>query len=345
MENYKEKYEAAIERAKKELEAYDSQDCDAAKQILRIFPELKESEDEITRKELTKFLKDASGGYIHSTIQCKTFGKWLAWLEKQGNKTIVTPQWMIDFLDELRRHFGTPMDYDERKEVDGKLLCIKEWLEKQGEQKLTRPVWKYKKDNTPLLRDSFILNKYGCVANSPSGALVSDVWVLDFDELAKLPKEDFERENEQKIIDKIEPKFKVGDWCIDNEDDTIYQIMNVLDNTYTYKTNEGKEYSCSHYSIENDAHLWTIKDAKDGDVLMANAPFIFNGNLEGGIGCPGAHCGINTLGKFQIPKYPEHWTGHTTTPATKEQRDLLFQKMEEAGYKWNVVEKKLVKLP
>lgn len=75
------------------------------------------------------------------------------------------------------------------------------WLEKQGEQKPTLPKWKYKKDNTPLLRDSIILNKYGGVAKSPSGAIVSDVWVLDYDELAKLPKEE-----------KIEPKFKVGDW-------------------------------------------------------------------------------------------------------------------------------------
>jgi hypothetical protein len=62
------------------------------------------------------------------------------------------------------------------------------WLEKQGEQKPTLPKWKYKKDHIPLLKDSLILNKYGCVGKSPSGAIVSDVWVLDYDELAKLPK-------------------------------------------------------------------------------------------------------------------------------------------------------------
>lgn len=67
------------------------------------------------------------------------------------------------------------------------------WLEKQGE-KPTIPKWKYKKDHTPLLRDSLILNKYGCVAKSPSGAIVSDVWVIDYDELAKLPKEEFEKQ-------------------------------------------------------------------------------------------------------------------------------------------------------
>ena len=67
---------------------------------------------------------------------------------------------------------------------------------------------------------------------------------------------------------KDEPKFKVGDWCIDNEDGTIFQIVKVLDNTYKYRTNEGKEYSCTHYSLELDARLWTIQDAKDGDVLV-----------------------------------------------------------------------------
>lgn len=52
------------------------------------------------------------------------------------------------------------------------------------------PKWRYKKDNAPLIRDSIILNKYGCVAKSPSGAIVCDVWVIDYDELAKLPKEE-----------------------------------------------------------------------------------------------------------------------------------------------------------
>ena len=70
-------------------------------------------------------------------------------------------------------------------------------LENYSEQKPTLPKWKYKKDNTPLLRDSLILSKYGCVTKSPSGAIVSDVWVIDYAELAKLPKEDIEKQGEQ----------------------------------------------------------------------------------------------------------------------------------------------------
>lgn len=48
-----------------------------------IFPELKGSEDERIRKELTEFLKSAAGGFLDTAIQCKTFGKWVAWLKKQ----------------------------------------------------------------------------------------------------------------------------------------------------------------------------------------------------------------------------------------------------------------------
>ena len=72
------------------------------------------------------------------------------------------------------------------------------WLEKQSN---SLPIWKYKKDNKPLLHDSLILNKYGCVAKSPSGAIVSDVWVIDYDELAKLPKEELEKQGDNPYID------------------------------------------------------------------------------------------------------------------------------------------------
>ena len=97
----------------------------------------------------------------------------------------------------------------------------------------------------------------------------NDGW--KFCKLTKEEKESWinwlEKQGALKPTDKVKPKFNVGDWCIDNEDGTIFQIVIVLDNTYTYKTNEGEEYSCTHYSLENDARLWTIQDAKDGDVL------------------------------------------------------------------------------
>lgn len=149
----------------------------------------------------------------------------------------------------------------------------------------------------------------------------------------------------KKPVDKVEPKFKVGDWCIDNEDGLIFQIVKVLDNTYRYRTNEGKEYSCSHYSLELDARFWTISDAKDGDVLYtpkgagAEGIFLIKGWEQ-----------VECIGKTLCSRIGYRvkddevvagglgaiwWEGVIDPfyPATKEQRDLLFQKMKEAGYK------------
>ena len=144
-----------------------------------------------------------------------------------------------------------------------------------------------------------------------------------------------------KPTDKVEPKFHSGQWCIDNEDGATFQIVKVLDNTYTYKTNEGKEYSCTHYSLENDAKLWTINDAKDGDVLVD-----VYGNISIYEKCDDfdwmSYCSLGHNGGFQHFKI-EH-ENEKTYPATKEQRDLLFQKIREAGYKWDAENKQLLSL-
>ena len=147
-----------------------------------------------------------------------------------------------------------------------------------------------------------------------------------------------EKKSETRSTDKVEPKFKVDDWCIDNEDDTIFQIVKVLDNTYTYKTNDGEEYSCTHYSLENDTRLWTIQDAKDGDVLAAYECYVIFKEIDDlNIKCYCTyHCMNNPM--FFVNTLQNKTAFH---PATKEQRDLLFQKMKEAGYEWDAEKKEL----
>lgn len=86
--NYEQKYKDALERAKKWHNAPNADKIPtfANRVVEEIFPELRESEDERTRKELTEFLKITSGGFLDTITQCKTFGKWVAWLEKQDKK-------------------------------------------------------------------------------------------------------------------------------------------------------------------------------------------------------------------------------------------------------------------
>lgn len=99
-----------------------------------IFPELQESEDERVKNELINAIRGLwENDALPMPLSVERKDKWIAWLEKQAERK--TPQWMIDFLDNYRRMIGCSLDYDEARDVDGKILCIKEWLEKQGENK------------------------------------------------------------------------------------------------------------------------------------------------------------------------------------------------------------------
>lgn len=67
-------------------------------------------------------------------------------------------------------------------------------------------------------------------------------------------------------------------------------------------------------------------------------PFIFTGKQD-----DVAYCALNSFGEFVLSMVD--WLLKTSVlPATKEERDLLFQKMKEAGYEWNEDKKKLIKL-
>jgi len=48
-----------------------------------IFPELAESEDEITRKSLIRFLKSP---FVNKNITDEKVAPWIAWIEKQGEQ-------------------------------------------------------------------------------------------------------------------------------------------------------------------------------------------------------------------------------------------------------------------
>jgi hypothetical protein len=144
--------------------------------------------------------------------------------------------------------------------------------------------------------------------------------------------------------DKVEPKFKVSDWIIDNCG-YVWKIEGILNQFYILESVEGGESRPTIEWVNKTFHLWTIQDAKDGDVLVSqyNQPFIYNGNYNNYK--VGVYCGIEYTGEQFIDTYAEIcWADNKfIKPATKEQRNLLFQKMQEAGYEWNAEKKELKK--
>lgn len=153
-----------------------------------------------------------------------------------------------------------------------------------------------------------------------------------------------ERQVEQKFTNKVEPKFEIGDWVINRTNAIIMQIVNNKD-FYESVEIDGQRRTDSYNYADWDFRLWTIQDAKDGDVL------IVGDEDDTGI----AICGKNDkLGNNILYCYYDDKNGFAMNtaiasecllhPATKERSDLLFAKMREAGYVWDAEKKEVRKI-
>ena len=142
----------------------------------------------------------------------------------------------------------------------------------------------------------------------------------------------------QKPVDNVEPKFKVGEWITDGE--AVFHITSYsIDYGYQLETPKGTSFHFSNETVEKKYHLWSIEDAKDGDVL-AGGDWVFIFRKFHINGFPKCHCHYDlTLEEFKVDTDSYMACGGDIYPATKEQRDFLFSKMKEAGYEWNANKK------
>lgn len=139
---------------------------------------------------------------------------------------------------------------------------------------------------------------------------------------------------------KVEPKFKVGDWIVFNGL-TLY-VKEVVKGFYRTVSKGGIPNSYD-WAIDNTARVWTIQEAMDGDVIQLGEvtaifrDFIGNGHCK-------CYCSVCN-GEFEIPSQEgdDSYGCYNAAPATKEQRELLFTKMKEEGYEWDAENKELKK--
>jgi len=134
-----------------------------------------------------------------------------------------------------------------------------------------------------------------------------------------------------------EPKFKAGVWVQIENGNTI-KILEVNENTYKILNCYGSEDIRSISDIDCISHLWTIEDAKDGDVLVFDGIIMIFKSIK-------TASSANTYILYYNRILFDDWCdfGHNAHPATKEQRDFLFQKMHEVGYGWCAETKQLIK--
>lgn len=172
---------------------------------------------------------------------------------------------------------------------------------------------------------------------------------------AKMREAGYQWDADKKELLSAVPKFKVGEWLagIDDEGDMATEkIVSFSHNKVLLVDTDGCHTEYPKTEL-NGFRLWTIADAKDGDVLVCYSEVKGNPIEQAGIfkqyvgqhgGCSNtflAHTGIDWDGNIIINGY----MGSTNIlPATKEQRELLFQKIKESGYEWDADKKELRKI-
>ena len=137
------------------------------------------------------------------------------------------------------------------------------------------------------------------------------------------------------------PKFHEGDWIMIDKPCKIISI-NDNGNYIVQYCDDEKTHLLTKNFCESHFHLWTIQDAKDGDVLFhsdsaSNGIFIFKEISQRGttqkVIC---YCDYDSEDGFCLGEnHTCCWADSKILhPATKEKRDILFQKMKKAGYEW-----------
>ena len=135
-------------------------------------------------------------------------------------------------------------------------------------------------------------------------------------------------------------KFNVGDFIAN--DYCFGKVIEITNDAYLLDTGQGIPFSCEH-----NAHLWTIEDAKDGDVLVGKIDgddyiLIFKQIKDGWTETYGHY--YDAVNRFCVPSqlFCRDYKG-TFYPATKEQRDTLMKAMADAGYTFDFEKKELKK--
>lgn len=149
-----------------------------------------------------------------------------------------------------------------------------------------------------------------------------------------------EKQGEQKT----EPKFHPGDWITNGQ--LTCKVLDVVGKSYELHlyNDDYCHFETDVQSVDEDYHLWTIRDAKDGDLIYVSTEkkgiqAIFHEYKNDTILF---HCylcadfvqgGCMPIGSIEL-----------TYPLQKTHYSRFFEKMHKAGYEWDGKKKELKKI-
>lgn len=213
------------------------------------------------------------------------------------------------------------------------------WLEKQGKEEYV--LKSFKDEDVRKFMQYIEKQAKAYEFNLPNRSY--DIYAFAKDLLVWLEKQD------KNSIDKIEPKFKVGDWVVNKFGDSWH--IDSLDKK-NYQVSDGKgNYNYFPISKQDEMHLWTMQDAKDGNVICYKDEIsLYKQDIknytkqETTFGGFVYYCCYD--GKRFITDSFYTLTKQDETdihPATQEQRDILMKAINDVGYEWDIKKKELKK--
>jgi len=253
-------YEEDLESAKEWLAIAKENNNNLAIQILeKLFPELKESEDERIRKALIRnFTNQHSGNF--PTADGFTREQILAWLEKQGEQNTAN----FEEAEKEKNDFVSGQFIECRKSFNEFKEFGSYWFEYVG-------------DDTYIGRSDNILNQRFHITPQQLFTLFTH---------QHCPK-DNEEQGEQKVTDEVKPKFISGDYIRYKGEN--YKIKNIekCGNNFIYnvsiigepsdpeevKTAIGIAAEKDIVKIEQPSAYWSEEDEEMFDAVIADIQF------------------------------------------------------------------------
>ena len=366
--DYEKEYKEALERAR-DVYTYYCDDREQLRKIESTFPELKESEDEKVRKELIDAVQSLwDNDALPMPLTTRRRNEWLAWLEKQKQ---VKDSANFQHENKMCKENGDSLTNEDEKVRQELLAVINDlvlpdeqqsrfnaWLEKQGKaspilSNSSNIVKNWDEEDEKRVKNILsVLDAQACWDGAtmkkmnPYQKEIDWVKSLSLQGRSALEAANEPADNTNKVV----ARFKVGDWIVSTSN--IYKIISLNDglNCYIAVTPNNKEVKIPYYFDDGQGHmcsyhLWTINDARDGDVLALNNEVFIYAHRKQTYSIAVAHCFVNSAGGFYLDgEFGYRERGETIFPATKEQRDTLWSAMREADYKWDSKIKKAIKI-
>ena len=305
-------YDEAIERAKNFIENGDERERTIAESIFAGL--MKESEDEKVEKAIFGMVYDSDNDLWSSYDVSKSdVLAWLE-KQGNTNETIDRDEFAQGVLRGAAINLITWIDYNaaegsmclsntECKDITDALVngdwdkiyaYIKKKLEKQSNKPQGKTaleaIKEEKVDNQNCVKpadkvelkfkvgDTVTVKPMSCHGKVFKGEpfkivdIIEDNYVSDDGKTYGISLQDGWELVEQKPTDKVESRFKVGDWITNGK--CTWKIDSIDEDMY-YNNHCGIDCGGDIKSIDEEYHLWTIQDAKDGDVLVTGNKNIF----------------------------------------------------------------------